>query len=110
MLRNRARRSITLFAFIHTSPSGGPRPTYPVPQTRPQRAPKPQSTLGDFVAGHQLERLDERRVIEIGHAVCRTYLHELRRSCRLWQGDVELASALQCQAKVLLVQLDAKAR
>ena len=43
---------------------------------------------------HQLQRLHQPRVVEVGHAVGGAHLHQLRRAGGLRQGHVEFARAL----------------
>jgi hypothetical protein len=75
-----------------------------------RRLESPQATVATSWPASSSRRLDQRRVIEVAEAVRGAGLHQLRRVRRLRQRHAELARALQRQAEVLLVQLDAKAR
>ena len=55
---------------------------------------------GDRVIRHQLQRLDQRRMIEIGHAIGSTHLHELRGGGRLRQRHAQRPRAGQREAQV----------
>ena len=55
---------------------------------------------GDRVIRHQLQRLDKRRMIEIGHAIGRAHLHQLRRAGCLRQRHAQRPRAGQREAQV----------
>ena len=66
--------------------------------------------LPHFVIGHVFERLDQRRVVQLGAAVGRAGIEQLLRRRGVAAGHAERARALQREVQVLLVQLDAEAR